>query len=219
MTNNPWESIELSDYESHMKLHTVRQLQVLNGMMREQLSAWPVHSVMILGIAGGNGLEHVNRERYRAVYGVDVNGVYLREVQKRYPELEDILHCLCLDLRTESAGLPPAELLIANLLVEYIGYDCFQKVLAIVKPKYVSCGIQLDTGETFVSDSPYLHAFDGLDDIHSRIDAAELTGYVRRAGYTCLGTKEYPLPNGKKLLRVDFKTGKESGSCSTIHNI
>ena len=35
---NPWEEISLSNYENHMKLD----------------------SVMILGIAGGNGLEHID---------------------------------------------------------------------------------------------------------------------------------------------------------------
>lgn len=179
MTNNPWETIRLSDYENHMKLHTVRQLQTLNEMIREQLSAWPVQSVMILGIAGGNGLEHVSREKYRAVYGVDVNGEYLEE-------------------------------LIANLLVEYIGYDCFRRIVARVKPKVVSCGIQVDTGEAFVSDSPYLRVFDGLGDIHSQIDAEELGRTVRAVGYDHLGTREYPLPNGKKLLQIDFERIEES---------
>lgn len=209
MTNNPWESIKLSDYENHMRLHTVMQLQALNGMMKEQLSAYPVQSVMILSIAGGNGLEHISLQKYRAVYGVDVNEEYLHEVQRRYQELRDILHCLCLDLRTESAELPSVELLIANLLVEYIGYDCFQNIVARIRPKNVSCGIQLDTGEEFVSDSPYLHAFDELSDIHHRIEAAELTKHMCAAGYTHLGTKEYPLPNGKKLLQIDFEVIEE----------
>lgn len=136
MTNNPWETIRLSDYENHMKLHTVRQLQALNEMMREEL--------------------------------------------------------------------------IANLLVEYIGYDCFRRIVARVKPKVVSCGIQVDTGETFVSDSPYLRVFDGLGDIHSQIDAEELGRNVRAVGYDHLGTREYPLPNGKKLLQIDFERIEES---------
>lgn len=45
---NPWEEIALSDYENHMKLDSVMQLQVLNAMMREQFDRYPVKSVMIL---------------------------------------------------------------------------------------------------------------------------------------------------------------------------
>lgn len=31
---NPWEEISLSDYENHMRLDSVRQLQTMNRMMR-----------------------------------------------------------------------------------------------------------------------------------------------------------------------------------------
>ena len=36
--NNPWEKVKLSDYENHMALDSVRQLQALNQMMKGQLS-------------------------------------------------------------------------------------------------------------------------------------------------------------------------------------
>lgn len=57
--SNPWEKINLSDYENHMKLQSVMQLQALNEMMKEQFSAYQVRTVMVLGAAGGNGLEHI----------------------------------------------------------------------------------------------------------------------------------------------------------------
>ena len=53
--SNPWEEISLSDYENHMKLESIMQLQTMNRMMKNQLNAYPVSSVMVLGIAGGNG--------------------------------------------------------------------------------------------------------------------------------------------------------------------
>lgn len=31
---NPWESISLDDYENHMKLDSVMQLQAMNRMMK-----------------------------------------------------------------------------------------------------------------------------------------------------------------------------------------
>ena len=52
-------------------------------------------------------------------------------------------------------------MVIANLLIEYIGYDCFQKAIVQTSPKYVSCIIQINMEDSWVSDSPYLHAFDG----------------------------------------------------------
>lgn len=88
--DNPWKSINLSDYENHMKLDTVMQLQTLNDMMQLQLNSYPVDSVMVLGIAGGNGLEYVDPEKYSVVYGVDINSGYLQEVKRRYRNLGDI---------------------------------------------------------------------------------------------------------------------------------
>lgn len=131
---NPWEEIPLTDYESHMKLDSVRQLQTMNEMMREQFEAYPVSSVMILGIAGGNGLEHIQKERFERVYGVDVNSSYLEEVARRYSHLDGVLQCVCVDLLNGADKLPEADMVIANLLVEYIGYKCFQNVIQQVRP-------------------------------------------------------------------------------------
>ncbi len=36
---NPWEEISLSDYENHMSLDSVKQLQAMNEMYSEQLPA------------------------------------------------------------------------------------------------------------------------------------------------------------------------------------
>lgn len=94
---NPWEEILLADYENHMQLDTVMQLQAMNKMMKGQLGAYSVSSVMILGIAGGNGLEHIRKNKYRRVYGIDINSSYLKEAARRYPDLAGILKCLCFD--------------------------------------------------------------------------------------------------------------------------
>lgn len=202
--SNPWKSISLSDYENHMSLETVMQLQTLNTMMDAQLSAYPTGSVMILGVAGGNGLEHIDAGKYSAVYGVDVNPEYLQEVKKRYRHLDGVLKCICIDLINERDRLPQADFVIANLLVEYIGYECFQSVIKQVSPKYISCGIQGNASEGFVSDSPYLHSFDGLKNIHHQIETTELTSHMNNIGYRKISETEYPLPNGKKLVMVDF---------------
>lgn len=60
--SNPWENISLSDYENHMALDSVWQLQAMNQMMKGQLNTYNISSVMILGIAGGNGLEHIHHQ-------------------------------------------------------------------------------------------------------------------------------------------------------------
>ena len=201
---NPWEEIPLTDYENHMKLGSVMQLQAMNEMMKGQFDAYPVTSVMIFGIAGGNGLEHIQKGKFKKVYGIDVNASYLKEVVQRYPELDGLLECLRIDLTDEADQLPKAEMVIANLLIEYSGYECFQKAIQHVKPKYVSCMIQINMEDHWVSDSPYLHVFDGLEQVHHQMEEHALENAMLEIDYHAIKTLEHLLPNGKKLVQMDF---------------
>lgn len=143
---NPWKEIALSDYENHMKLDSVMQLQALNAMMKNQLHLYLSETVMILGIAGGNGLEHVDTNLIRKVYGVDINSDYL-----------------------------------------------------------------------FVSDSPYIHVFDHLDEVHHQMQVNELTACMRDISYGLIAQKEEKLPNGKCLVQLDFKRQhKQQSSISQL---
>ena len=202
--SNPWEEIDLNDYESHMSLDSVYQLQILNEMMKEQFYSYDIKTIMVLGVAGGNGLEHIRRKCFEKVYGVDVNTNFLAECRKRYTKLEDVFEAICVDLLSENLKLPCAELLIANLLIEYIGYECFQRIVKLVKPQYVSCIIQINTGASFVSDSPYIHAFDNLEEVHHQMEEALLINSMEAIGYQTEKSEERALPNGKKFIRLDF---------------
>ena len=204
--SNPWEEISLSDYENHMSLESVNQLQTMNSIMKKQFSDYPVKTAMVLGIAGGNGLEHVSSDKFEKVYGIDINEGYLKTVKERYKDLAGILECLCIDLITEPEKLPHAELVIANLLIEYIGYEAFQKAVQKIDPEYVSCVIQINTDEAqWVSDSPYLHAFDRLDEVHCQMEENALIAAMEKTDYRIILNESEPLPNGKALQRIDFR--------------
>ena len=206
---NPWEEISLDDYENHMSLDSVRQLQTLNALMKEQFEAYPVHTAMVLGVAGGNGIEHVRPEKYRAVYCVDINEEYLQAVKERYAR-QPAVQCLRADLSEEADRLPAAELVIANLLIEYIGYPAFTEVIRKVSPEYVSCVIQINTDEkNWVSDSPWLHAFDALDRVHHQMGEDALTAAMKEAGYTGILRTAEALPNGKALVRLDYRKAEK----------
>ena len=202
---NPWKEISLDDYEKHMSLDSVNQLQTMNRIMKEQFEAYPVETAMVLGVAGGNGLEHVDIGKYKTVYGIDINEDYLKAVTERYVDLAGVLQCLNLDIANEAAKLPKVKLLIANLLIEYIGYEAFQRAVQQVDPEYVSCVIQINTDEKkWVSDSPYIHAFDGLDAVHHQMEQEALTSALQAIRYTLILQESENLPNGKALLRLDY---------------
>ena len=203
---NPWEEISLDTYEKHMSLDSVKQLQLMNRIMKSQFEDYPVDTVMILGIAGGNGLEHIDIKKYKKVYGVDINKLYLQETQKRYSNLADILQCLHLDIVCETEKLPQSQLLVANLLIEYIGYDAFVRAVNIINPEYISCVIQINTDEEmWVSDSPYIHAFDGLNEIHHQMESDVLNEKMYSIGFKLILQDMTELPNSKALVRQDYK--------------
>lgn len=204
--DNPWKSIDLDDYENHMRLDTVLQLQAMNQMMQDQLYRYQVASVSILGVAGGNGLNHIKRGMFEVVYGVDINASYLLECKNRYPELEGVLCLIEADLLSETEHLPETDLVIANLLIEYIGYPCFQRIIQKCRPLYVSCVIQLNSDDkSFVSDSPYLPVFDRLDEVHHQMEETKLTLAMEELGYSFIYKEEILLPNSKKLIRLDYQ--------------
>lgn len=202
--NHPWQDIDLRDYENHMCLDDVQQLPKLNEIMKEQFIAYPAKTVMILGVAGGNGLEHIDPHIFDKVYGIDINSDYLAESVKRYPQLLGTYETICCDLSEADVILPEADLLIADLLIEYIGYDCFQNTVKRVKPSYVSCVIQINSDAAFVSASPFRHIFDRLDEIHHSLTEHSLSEGMYAIGYHQRLRSELALPNGKKLVRLDF---------------
>ncbi|MBP5492926.1 MAG: class I SAM-dependent methyltransferase [Clostridiales bacterium] len=202
---NPWEEINLDDYENHMNLESVNQIPTLNAMMKKQFDDRDVDNVMILGVAGGNGLEHIRPEKFKKVYGIDINEEYLKVAAERYAYLGEVLECIKADLITEADKLPSTDYLIANLLIEYIGVEAFVNVVQKTHPKYVSCIIQINLDpENWVSDSPYIHAFDGLDAVHHQMDTLSLSSAMTDAGYRKGPEYTEALPNGKALVRLDF---------------
>lgn len=80
----------------------------------------------------------------------------------------------------------------------------FQRVVKIVNSKYITCIIQINTGNSFVSDSPYIHAFDSLNEVHYQIGKTELIKNMEDISYKKNKEEEKELPNGKKLMRIDF---------------
>lgn len=202
---HPWQSIPLSNYEAHMSMDDIRQLQTLNECMREQLQCCRTATIMILGVCGGNGLEHVDVSTTRTLYGVDINTEYLQLAKNRHPELSNIFVPLACDVAQEAQSLPHAQLIIADLFVEYIGYDAFTHAVQRIKPSYVSLIIQQQTGEGFVSVSPYQETFSRLNEILHPITEEGITAAMEAINYHCSFRQQRDLPNYKYFMRLDFE--------------
>ena len=101
----------------------------------------------------------------------------------RHPEPQGVFEPICADLTQEISRLPYADLVVADLVIEYIGYECFQSAIRQVSPRYVSSIIQINMDDSYVSDSPYLHVFDRLDEVHHQMEETALVDAMEQIGY------------------------------------
>lgn len=215
MEKNPWNSIKLSNYEKHMGNENVYQLQVLNKIIKEQTEAVCIddnykYIVAVLGITDGNGLEHIDRLKVCEVIGIDINKEYLCQCRKKYEHLSDILNLHCIDLMTEKNKalklIEGSDLIIADLLIEHIHLENFIDIISRLpqKSRTVSCVIQYNPDGSLVSNSGYEQAFDCLSALIEEIDEKSVTDSMTEIGYILALRKEYFLPNGKSLIRLDY---------------
>jgi hypothetical protein len=203
MKNNPWNKIDFVIYEAHMSLPEIQQLQALDNEMQDQFSRYKVKTAAVLGVAGGNGLRHIDQEKYTYVFGIDINSDYLEICHERYPSLSGLFLPIHADLTRDFDKLPEIELIIANLFIEYIGLENFQKVIEKMSPSVVSCILQISE-KGLVSSSPYVKAFESLSEIYEDISSDELTKTMSEVGYKGCFSTANQLPNGKTFVRLDF---------------
>lgn len=131
---NPWLGVPLEDYERHMNSAEVQQLSVLSELFAEAITLCRPASVAVLGIAGGNGLEHIDTQVTKRVVGLDVNPAYLEAVSRRHSSACQLeLHCA--DLAEDVVELEPVALVHVALVFEHAGAGrCLDNALSLVAP-------------------------------------------------------------------------------------
>jgi hypothetical protein len=122
---------------------------------------------------------------------------------KRNPHLKGALECICLDMETEFEKLPWADLVIANLVTEYIGYQGLMNVIRQVRPEYVTCILETDS-EGNTGTSYCTKVFPQLERVSKRVCCSDLERALDRIGYNSIKTEQHKLPGGNMLVRIDF---------------
>ena len=173
--------------------------------MKDQWQAYPLaRSAIVLGVAGGNGLEYCGKQ-LEHIYGIDINKGYLESCHKRFGKiLGPKLHLIQMDVGQPQAKLPRADLLLADLVIEYVGVEIFCQKAAASQAKLVSCVIQLP-GKSFVSNSPYQDGLQAIGVLHQDIAPEDLQTGMGLYGYEEAIFQTVVLPDGKWLLRADYQ--------------
>jgi hypothetical protein len=196
--SNPWLSVPLAEYETHMGSAGVGQLEALSDLFAEAVAFCHPASIAVLGIAGGNGLDRVDRTVTRRVVAIDINPLYLEAVRRRYPSLSGLeLHCV--DLARCHVDLEPVELVHAGLIFEHAEAGrCLENALSLVASGgHLSVVLQMPSEiEPAVSPSPH-PSIQNLKSHFSLVDPAWLRATLEARQFRLTREARRALPAGK----------------------
>ncbi len=202
---NPWLEIPLEDYERHMSHHLVGQSILLNSLTKKYLNEIKPETAVFLGVAGGNGLEHVDTNITRQVYGIDINPDYLETTFERYKHKITLLQLLNIDISKNNETICRADLIWAALVLEYTGIDSALAFCTnnICKDGHLIISIQSNNNKASVS-STGIESVKKVGELFVAVNPEDLSDKAAEAGYRLLSRKENVLPNGKSIISFHF---------------
>ena len=203
---NIWNTIPLEDYEFHMQHQTVGQLNLLNELTKKYLKKFRPETVMILGVAGGNGLEHVDSTVTNSVFGIDINQNYLNQTQKRFKDSILNLNLVNLDISTQTKEkIAQVSLIWAALIFEYIETDkCFDFIDNNIQENgYLIITVQENNGVNAISQTG-IETIKSVGKIFKPISESDLVTSADKFGFCKIDFEENLLPNKKSLKTYTF---------------
>jgi hypothetical protein len=191
-----------------MALPSVGQAQLLGAGLQRTVAQFRPCSLAVLGVAGGNGLECLERDLVRRVVALDFNPDYLalcsRPYAASFTEFEPVLH----DLSHGPPGITPVDCVFAGLVLEYVCVESFCGYLASL----------LTTGGSFaallqlpsptlaeVSPSPF-SSLTRLESAFSFVDPASLHDRLSTHGFSRIVSDRYDLDSGKSFYYASYQS-------------
>ena len=190
-----------------MALPSVGQAQLLASALQRTVAQLQPCSLAVLGVAGGNGLEALDRSLVRRVVALDVNPDYLALCSRRYgasfTEFEPVLH----DLSQGPPGITPVECVFAGLVLEYVCVELFCGYLRSLLTAGGSFAalLQLPSPKLpEVSPSPFT-SLTRLESVFSFVHPASLHDRLSAHGFSRIVSDRYNLASGKSFYYASYQ--------------
>lgn len=190
-----------------MALPPVGQAQLLCTALQRTLAEFRPDSLAVLGVAGGNGLDTVERAGVRRVVALDFNPEYLALCSQRYAmsfaAFEPVLH----DLSHGPPEIAPVECIFAGLVLEYICVESFCDYLAsLLTPGGSFAALLQLPSPTLpeVSASP----FDSLSRLGAAfcfVEPPRLHDCLSAHGFSRIAVDRYDLVSGKTFHYASYQ--------------
>jgi Methyltransferase domain len=198
---NPWLDIPLAEYEGHMVLPHVGQAHLLSDVFAEALREYSPQSAVILGCAGGNGLDRVNVGQTGRIVCVDINPEYITHVRGRFADRIPSFEAIVGDVQTDRFSFAPVELAFAGLLFEYVDVDSVLRKTAsmLLLNGVLLTVVQLPSATIpEVTPSPFV-SLQRLAPVMRLVSPELLTQFAVKNGYREIATRTVQAAGGKEF--------------------
>jgi len=206
MSDNPWLTIPIEDYESHMALPEIGQARMLAEELALATSRLSARSIALVGCAGGNGLATLPAS-VRRIVAIDINPAYVETVRKRFGGRSAALELFVADIQQGAPLCAPVDLVYAGLIFEYVDLTGTMSALRdLCAPEGTMVAvIQLPREDGhFVSPSPFssLQSLQGCARIRSREELQERASHV---GFRPTDARSITSAGGKSFDVLSFR--------------
>jgi SAM-dependent methyltransferase len=205
--SSPWLGIPLADYEAHMALPSVGQAELLAATLEQAVTHLRPRSLLVAGVAGGNGLERVDPAIVDRVLALDIQPAFLAECGRRHGSRFRAFDAVIHDLDRGWPALEPVDLVMAGLVLEYVDVERFCAGLpAVLQPGgHLVVLLQRPAAHLpEVSPSPY-RCLESLATAFRFVDPGDLHMRLERTGLTRLWHDQIRLPSGKEFHRACWR--------------
>jgi len=205
--NHPWLEIPIADYEAHMALPSVGQAQLLSDALQRIVAEFQPLSLAVLGVAGGNGLDAVERAVVRRVVALDFNADYLALCSRRYASSFDAFEPVLHDLSHGPPDIAPVECVFAGLVLEYLCLESFCDYLAsLLTPGGSFAALLQLPSPTLpeVSPSPF-SSLTRLESAFCFVEPSRLHDCLSAYGFSRISADRYDLESGKSFYYASYQ--------------
>jgi SAM-dependent methyltransferase len=207
---NPWSMVPAAEYEAHMGPAGVDHLAPLSAIFGKIYGALRPARVLVLGVATGNGLEHVDLAVTRRVVGVDVNIQYVAVARQRHLRLGPALELYCEDALHVRLAPGSFDLVHAALLFEHVDRTpLVERIARWLAPGGACSAVVELPGERPAAASAALRA---VSERARAVAPAELRGDFERERMVQRSAFELPAGSGRFHVALFSKPAARSGA-------
>jgi hypothetical protein len=209
LLSNPWLEIPLADYEGHMSSPEIGQAQMLADQFSLLVKRIRPASVAIIGCAGGNGLDRIERGQVERIVAVDINPKYVEKAGARHAGRLTHLQLICADVQSEVLQFEPVDLIYAGLVFEYVAVP---SIIATLKRNCREGGTLATVlqfpifAQSAVSLSPY-KSLSRLAPVIRLVAPSDLDRIAVAAGFAPATSEIIELPSGRAFCLQTFRLG------------